>query len=72
MPTKITPELTIAQAAEITGTSVPTIRRWISNGELRAFRYSKRVIRIAYDDLMKLRREVNPTTFTKQNGGDVA
>ncbi|MCK1801487.1 helix-turn-helix domain-containing protein [Brevibacterium sp. R8603A2] len=72
MPTKITPELTIAQAAEITGTSAPTIRRWISNGELRAYRYGKRVIRIAYDDLMKLRREVNPTTFTKQNGGDVA
>ncbi|TSI12612.1 helix-turn-helix domain-containing protein [Brevibacterium aurantiacum] len=31
--------LTIAQVAEVTQTSTTTVRRWIAQGELRAYRF---------------------------------
>lgn len=63
-------QLTIAEVAEITNTSAPTVRRWISRGELRAYRYSPRVIRIDPADLRAMREEVNPATFAHVSGGD--
>lgn len=66
------PPLTIKQAAEYTGTSESSVRRWIARGELRAFKYGPRAIRIELADLRKMRREVNPSTFSALNGGDAA
>lgn len=63
-------QLSIAQVAEFTGTSEPTVRRWISEGKLRAYRYSARVIRIDESDVLGMREEVNPTTFAHINGGE--
>lgn len=68
----VEPQLTIQATAEIMGTSVPTVRRWIARGELRAYRYGSRTIRIDPVDLRAMRREVNPATYTAQNGGDAA
>ncbi len=50
--------LTIAQAATFLGIHHITVRRMISSGELKAYRYGPRVIRIDRADLDKLRRPV--------------
>lgn len=52
--------LTIAQVAELTQTSATTVRRWIARGELRAYRFGSRNIRIDLADLDKMRKQVNP------------
>lgn len=63
-------QLTIADVAELTGTSDSTVRRWIADGELRAYYFGKRAIRIDPADLRAMRKEVNPVTFSHVNGGD--
>jgi excisionase family DNA binding protein len=62
-------QLTITEVAEITGTSDSTVRRWIARGELRAYYFGPRAIRIDPADLRAMRKEVNPTTFEHVNGG---
>lgn len=64
-------QLTIAEVADLTGTSQPTVRRWIARGQLRAYRYGPRNIRIDPADLRAMRKEVNPITFAHVSGGDV-
>ena len=44
-------QLTLQEAADLTGSSVSTVRRWIARGELRAYYYGRRVIRIDPADL---------------------
>lgn len=66
------PALSIADAAERTGTSQSTIRRRIADGELRAYRLGSRTIRIDESDLARAFTEVNPATFSKVSGGDAA
>lgn len=61
--------LTIAEVAELTGTSDSTVRRWISRGELRAYNFGPRAIRVDPADLRAFRSEVNPTTFAHVSGG---
>jgi len=61
--------LTIAQVAELTGTSDATVRRWIASGELRAYYFGKRAIRIDPVDLRAMRQEVNPVTRRHIQGG---
>lgn len=62
--------LTIAQVAELTGTSDSTVRRWIARGELRAYYFGPRAIRIDPADLRAMRQQVNPTTFEHVQGGE--
>lgn len=62
--------LTIAQVAELTGTSDATVRRWISAGDLRAYYFGKRAIRIDPADLRAMRQEVNPVTRRHVQGGE--
>lgn len=65
--------LTIAEVAEYTATSPSTVRRWISAGQLRAFKFGPRAIRIDPRDLARMQREVNPATFAIVGGaGDAA
>lgn len=66
-----TAPLTIAQAAEALATSTSTIRRMISRGELRAYRYGPRLIRIDPADLQAIRQQVNPVGYAAR-GGDAA
>jgi len=61
-------EVSIAQAAELRNVSQQTIRRWIAHGELRAYRYGSRVIRIKLTDLEAMAEEVNPTNFQHVQG----
>lgn len=61
--------LSIKEVAELTGSSPDTVRRWISRGELRAYYFSKRMIRIDWNDVLAMRKEVNPTTFAARSGG---
>lgn len=65
-------QLTIKEVAEILATSELTVRRMISRGELRAYRFGKgsRIIRIDPADLQALREEVNPITFAHVSGGN--
>lgn len=57
---KLTEQLSIAQAAQRLNMSTETIRRLINRGELRAYRYGPRLIRIDANELLALREEVNP------------
>lgn len=70
-PNTLTPELSIAEICKVKDVSPSTVRRWIARGELRAYRYSDRTIRIAVADLEAMRTEVNPVTFAKVNGDSV-
>ena len=50
---------TITEAAELLSVHPATVRRWISRGRLRAWRYGPgRIIRISERDILKLRRPV--------------
>lgn len=61
-------QLTVAEVADLTQTSVPTVRRWISRGQLRAHYYGPRALRVDPSDLRAMRREVNPAS-TSAGGG---
>lgn len=51
-----------AQAARVLGVSYSTIRRMVASGQLRAYRYGDRLIRIDPADLDKARRPVTALT----------
>jgi excisionase family DNA binding protein len=48
--------ITLSAAAEQLGVCTRTIRRWISEGELRAYRVGPRILRVDQADLDKLLR----------------
>jgi excisionase family DNA binding protein len=48
------PQPTIKQTAEYFGVDVKTIRRWIAQGRLTAYRVGPRLIRIDRESIMKL------------------
>ena len=50
--------LTIAQVAKALQVEALTVRRWISAGDLRAYRYGPRTIRIDPADVKRMRRPV--------------
>lgn len=50
--------VSLAQAADILGISVHTLRRRIASGELPAFRTGRRIIRVRVSDLERLLRRV--------------
>lgn len=57
--------LTIADTATYTGVSTSTVRRWIKDGRLRAYRFGPRAVRIDPADLHGMAEEVNPATEEK-------
>ncbi|MCV7548663.1 helix-turn-helix domain-containing protein [Micrococcus luteus] len=62
------PRWTIAETAEYLGASTNTVRRMIARGDLRAYRYGPRLIRIDPADLQAMRRPV--TSLAELRGGD--
>lgn len=58
--------LTIAETAKYLGVHDHTIRRMISRGELRAYRYGSKLIRIDLADLTKTRAPVTPTAAYRE------
>lgn len=62
--------LTIAEAANLISASPSTIRRMISRGELRAYRFGKRLIRIDPADLAAIRNQIAAGTYELVSGGD--
>ena len=50
--------VSLAQAADILGISVHTLRRRIAAGELPAFRTGRRIIRVRVSDLERMLRRV--------------
>ena len=62
--------LTLAEAAKYLATSPQTIRRMIARGDLRAYRYGPRIIRIDPADLRAMREPV--TSLAELRGGDAA
>lgn len=61
-------QVTIQRAAELLDASVPTIRRWIARGDLPAYRYGPRIVRIDLSDLRAMREPVTP--LAELRGGD--
>jgi len=45
---------TVREAADVLRVSVPTVRRWIRSGQLKAYRVGKRSIRISSSDLVSM------------------
>ncbi|MCK6096160.1 helix-turn-helix domain-containing protein [Micrococcus sp. EYE_162] len=62
------PHLTLAEVAEITGTSLPTVRRWVARGELPAYRFGARSLRVDPADLRAMRKPVTP--LAEMRGAD--
>lgn len=60
------PYLSIADVAEICDVSRKTVRGWISSGDLPAFRYGKRLIRIERGALDALGRRI--PTMVRRDG----
>jgi excisionase family DNA binding protein len=48
------PQPTIKQTAEFFGADPKTIRRWIAQGRLTAYRVGPRLIRVDRDSILKL------------------
>lgn len=61
-------QLTLPEVAELLGASTSSVRRLIARGELRAYRYGPRLIRIDPADLRAMRRPV--TSLAELRGGD--
>lgn len=57
------------EVADILGVGHSTVRKWVAEGRLRAYRYGPRVIRIDAADLRKFRQQIAPSTFEHVNGG---
>lgn len=59
MVLNLKPRLTVAELAEFSGDSVPTIYRWIKSGALRTVRHSTRklIARTEYDRFLAERSE---------------
>ncbi|MGW5854937.1 MULTISPECIES: helix-turn-helix domain-containing protein [Micrococcus] len=68
MPHSLTNQLTIAEAADRLQVSAVTVRRMIARGELNAYRYGPRLIRIDPADLLALREPV--TSLAALRAGD--
>lgn len=69
-PCPFTAQLTISDVATLLGSSPNTIRRMIARGDLRAYRYGPRIIRIDPADLRAMREPV--TSLAELRGGDAA
>jgi excisionase family DNA binding protein len=54
------PDITVPQAAERKGVSAKTIRRWIADGTLPAYRVGQKLIRIRVADLDALGTPLGP------------
>lgn len=65
---KIGQQLSITEVAELMGLTESTVRNWIADGKLRAYRYGPRLIRIDEKDLLGMREQIAPTTFEHVNG----
>lgn len=61
-------QLTIPDAANRLGVNPATVRRMIARGELKAYRYGPRLIRIDPADLLALREPV--TSLAELRAGD--
>jgi len=59
------------EVADILGVGHSTVRKWVAEGKLRAYRFGPRLIRIDAADLRKFREQIAPTTFEHVNGGGV-
>lgn len=68
-PGPLEAQLTISDAATLLGASPNTVRRMIARGDLRAYRYGPRIIRIDPADLRAMRQPV--TSLAELRGGDV-
>ena len=66
--------LTIPAAAKHIDASPDTVRRMIARGDLPAYRYGPKLVRIDPADLVKLRRPVTPTAAYRDalDGGGAA
>jgi excisionase family DNA binding protein len=55
--------LTVQQSAEVLGCSEATIRNWIREGRLRAYRVGPRFLRIKANDLEKTVRSYSKSKY---------
>ena len=61
--------LTIAEFANAIAASPATVRRMIARGDLRAYRYGPRIIRIDPADLRAMREPVTPLAELRGGAG---
>lgn len=61
--------LSLAEAAELAGISIKTLRRRIAEGTLPAFRTGPRLIRIYPEDLVALAKPINTAAVERMVSG---
>ncbi len=55
---QLPPQVPLKQAAQFFGVDVRTVRRWISDGRLVAYRVGPRLIRVDRDSVLRLAQPV--------------
>ncbi len=58
-PEALPARVSIQTAAAVMGLSEKTIRRWISDGKIKAYRLGSRVIRVDRDSLLAMQKPVS-------------
>jgi excisionase family DNA binding protein len=56
----------VSQAARLLAVHVSTIRRWIGQGKLPAYRVGDKGVRVRYSDVMQL---LTPLSIGEEDGG---
>lgn len=62
-------QYTRREVAELLGVGESTVRSWIDNGKLRAYRYGPRLVRIDAADLRRFRTQIAGPTYAHVQGG---
>ncbi|CVN88463.1 helix-turn-helix domain-containing protein [Micrococcus luteus] len=62
------PGYSIAEFADILNVGPSTVRRMIARGDLKAYRYGPRIIRIPADELQRIARPVTPLADLRASG----
>lgn len=57
------PMLSLREVADEVNVSTSTVRRWIARGELRAFKFGPRLLRVDPADVDRMRSQVAASTF---------
>lgn len=62
-------QYTRAEVAELLGVGESTVRKWINEGQLRAYRYGARLVRVDAADVRRFRTQLNTPTYARAHRG---
>ena len=60
--------LTLNETAEMFAVSTRTVRRWVDDGTIKAYRVGARLLRVDLDSVSGVYQELPPKLFTRRTG----